>query len=128
MAIRQRHTKAEIAAKLDLADEMASQGKQHRDIARSLNVSLMTYYRWRKLRTTPVHAAPQPLRDAGQTAIVTERNSAEHVSPVEHEQSQIRDLQRENSRLRHLVTDLLLEKLELEERLSSGRVRMDGRT
>ena len=126
MAIRQRHGKAEIAAKLGLADEMASQGKQHSDIAKSLNISLMTYYRWRKLRTMPVDATPQPPRDGGHTGIVAERNSAGRASPIVHEQSQIRDLQRENSRLRHLVTDLLLEKLELEERLN-GRVRADGR-
>lgn len=125
MAIRQRHTQAEIAAKLDIADEMASQGKQHSDIAKSLNISLMTYYRWRKLRAAPDHSASQPARDAA--GIVTERHSAEHVAPVERERSQIRDLQLENSRLRHLVADLLLEKLELEERLN-GRIRMDGRT
>jgi hypothetical protein len=38
------------------------------------------------------------------------------ISP-EREQSQIRELQLENSRLRRLVTDLLLEKVKLEEGL-----------
>lgn len=115
----------EIAAKLDIADEMASQGKQHSDIAKSLNISLMTYYRWRKLRAEPVHAAPP--RAIERAGIVAERKPPEHASAAEHERSQIRDLQRENLRLRNLVTDLLLEKVELEERLN-GRIRMDGRT
>jgi putative transposase len=69
----------------------------------------MTYHRWRKARGTLVH--PPPLApDAERTDI-----------PIELEQmSQIRDLQLENLRLRRLVTDLLLEKVKLEERLSGS--------
>jgi len=44
-------------------------------------------------------------------------------NPPEREQmSQIRELQLENSRLRRLVTDLLLEKVKLEEDLGAGPV------
>lgn len=115
MATRRRHTKPEIAAKLGIADELASQGKLPGDIAKSLKISVMTYYRWRKLRTTIVHAAAQSARDAGHTD-----TRAERTSPIEREWSQIRNLQLENLRLRHLVADLLLQKVELEERLNGS--------
>jgi hypothetical protein len=39
------------------------------------------------------------------------------ISPEREQMSQIRELQLENSRLRRLVTDLLLEKVKLEEGL-----------
>jgi hypothetical protein len=108
MAMRHRHTESEIAAKLHLAGEMAAQGKLHGAIAKSLGISVMTYHRWRKAHGTLVHPTPRPARDAERTDI-----------PLEREQmNQIGDLQLENSRLRRLVTDLLLEKVKLEERLS----------
>jgi len=70
----------------------------------------MTYHRWRKARGTLVHQAPRSAHDPELAEI-----------PIEPEQtSQIRDLQLENSRLRRLVTDLLLEKVKLEERLSAN--------
>ena len=79
-----------------MAADMASQGRLHGDIAKSLGISLMTYHRWRKARGG-----------------LAKRSD---ISP-EREQSQIRELQLENSRLRRLVTDLLLEKVKLEEGL-----------
>jgi len=42
------------------------------------------------------------------------------ISPEREQMSQIRELQLENSRLRRLVTDLLLEKVKLEEGLHAG--------
>jgi len=94
---KHRHTTSEIATKLVMAEEMAAQGGLQGDIAKSLGVSVMTYYRWRKAR------AGRPANDA---------------IPRDHEQpSQIRDLQLENTRLRRLVTDLMLEKLQLEDSL-----------
>jgi putative transposase len=108
MAIRHRHSQSEIAAKLGVADEMTAQGMLHSNIAKSLGVSLMTYHRWRKARAS-VRLAPGPARDA------------ERGSSLEREQmGRIRDLQLENSRLRNLVTDLLLEKVKLTERLSGS--------
>ena len=47
---RRRHTGSEIATKLATADGMAARGVLHRDIARSLGISVMTYHRWRKAR------------------------------------------------------------------------------
>src|SRR5215468_6539898 len=104
---RQRHTAAEIATKLAMADDMAAQGRLHGDIARSLGVSVMTYHRWRKARGTLGRPVPRPATEAERIDIPVEREQA----------SQIKELQLENSRLRRLVTDLLLEKVKLEEDL-----------
>jgi transposase len=76
----------EIATKLAQANDLATQGKLQSEIAHTLGVSLMTLHRWRK-------APPRP-----QPALVATA-----------------ELQLENSRLRRLVTDLLLEKVKLEE-------------
>ena len=102
MATKKRHSKAEIATKLARANELATKGKLQSEIARTLGVSVMTLHRWRAalpapqptLRARPEMTEPDRTRDAdGRTA----------------------ELQLENSRLRRLVTDLLLEKIKLEE-------------
>ena len=111
---RHRHTESEIAAKLATADGMAAQGVLHRDIAKLLGISVMTYHRWRKARGATVRSMSRLAADAERAEI-----------PSDHEElGQIRELKIENSRLRRLVTDLLLEKLELEESLRGiSRVR-----
>jgi putative transposase len=106
---KRRHTASEIAEKLAVADDMAAQGTLHGDIAKSLGVSVMTYHRWRKARGTLARPAPRPVSEE-RIDILNER---EHTS-------QIRELQLENSRLRRLVTDLLLEKVKLEEGLQGS--------
>jgi putative transposase len=89
-----------------MADDMLAQGRLHSDIARSLGISVMTYHRWRKARGSLTLASSKP------AAIVTEHADGQQ----EREQmARIRELQLENSRLRRLVTDLLLEKVKLEE-------------
>jgi putative transposase len=107
---KHRHTASEIAKKLATADEMVAQGRLQGDIAKSLGISVMTYHRWRKARGALARATARPIAEAV------------HVDlPPEREQmSQIRELQLENSRLRRLVTDLMLEKVELEEGLGAG--------
>jgi putative transposase len=104
---RHRHTESEVAAKLTTADQMAAHGVLHRDIAKSLGISLMTYQRWRKARRATAHSLPQLIAGAERSAM-----------PVDREEiNQISELKIENSRLRRLVADLLLEKLELQENL-----------
>jgi len=103
---RHRHTESEIAAKLMTAGEMAARGVLHRDIARSLGISLMTYQRWRKARRASEHV-PQAVVNPGRMA----------ASVGCKEVSQISELKIENIRLRRLVADLLLEKLKLQESL-----------
>jgi len=105
MVTKRRHTGAEISAKLPIAGEMAAQGRLDGELAKSLGISLMTYHRWRKAHGTLVRPTAGLARDAERTEM-----------PIEREQmSQIRHLQLENSRLRRLATDLLLDKAKLEE-------------
>ena len=108
MAKRKRHTRLEIATKLAQANDLATQGKLQSEIARTLGVSVMTLHRWRKAPPGPrpafvaTHEAGQPFRA---------RRGGDRIAA----------LQLENSRLRRLVTDLLLEKIKLEEATKSQR-------
>ena len=106
---RKRHSKHEIDAKLQHADELAAQGKLHKDIARALGVSVMTFHRWRKARP-------------GSPAGGKDRRGLERIRRPEPETASLIDeLERENARLRMLVTDLLLERAKLEEALHMPR-------
>src|SRR5262249_35890630 len=98
MAKKKRHSRMEIATKLAQAIDLATQGKLQSEIARTLGVSVMTLHRWRD-----APRGPQPAHGVG------ERNGAGCRG------DRIAELQLENSRLRRLVTDLLLEKIRLEE-------------
>jgi putative transposase len=93
MAKHTKHSKAEIATKLAHAADLATQGKLQSEIARTLGISVMTLHRWRKLPS-----GSKGLSRIDQTL-----------------QTRIADLELENSRLRRLVTDLLIEKLKLQE-------------
>ena len=94
MTRKKRHSRVEIVSKLAQANDLATQGKLQSEIARTLGVSVMTLHRW--------HKAPPGPRTRGAANRITE-------------------LQLENSRLRRLVTDLLLEKVKLEETAQSQR-------
>src|SRR5262249_46899137 len=100
-----KHSKVEIAAKLAQANDLATQGKLQSEIAQTLGVSVMTLHRWRK--TLP--AVPKYANGSSQS----------DQAP----QTRLAELQLENSRLRRLVTDLLLEKIKLEEALAGRRPR-----
>jgi putative transposase len=106
---KKRHTPEEIAAKLRQADDMVNHGKLHSDVAKTLGVSIMTYHRWRKAR------AAAPARAPVSTAEPTGRPAGRDF------EGRIAELQLENSRLRKLVTDLLLEKVRLEETLGGKK-------
>jgi putative transposase len=81
-AMARRHSRVEVATKLARANDLARKGTLQSEIARTLGVSVMTLHRWRK--------GDEPnLRD-----------------------DRIAELQLEISRLRRLVADLLLVKLE----------------
>jgi putative transposase len=107
MAKKAKHSKAEIAAKLAQAGDLATQGKLQSEIARTLGVSVMTLHRWRKMSLPPRAAAVG----------LSEPSQLDRAPPG----SRIAELQLENSRLRRLVTDLLLEKMKLEEAFQAGR-------
>jgi putative transposase len=102
MAKKRRHSIAEITALLAQADGLTRQGKLQSEIARTLGVSVMTLHRWRK-------AVPEP----GQATNGASRSD-------QTQQTRIAELQLENSRLRRLVTDLLLEKMRIEEARQDG--------
>jgi putative transposase len=104
MAKKAKHSKAEIAAKLAQAGDLATQGKLQSEIARTLGVSVMTLHRWRKMSLAPRAASAEP--------------SQLDRAP---QPGRIAELQLENSRLRRLVTDLLLEKMKLEEAVELGK-------
>ena len=103
MTKKRKHPKAEIIALLGQANDLARQGKLQSEIARTLGVSVMTLHRWRK-------AVPEP----GQATNGASRSD-------QTQQTRIAELQLENERLRRLVTDLLLEKMRIEEAWQDGR-------
>jgi putative transposase len=106
---RKRHSAPEIAAKLHRADQMATDGMLQSDIARALGVSVMTYHRWRASRVASAKISDAP--------IVSARPQIARSLDREKD-GELERLQIENSRLRKLLTDLLLEKARLEETLS----------
>jgi putative transposase len=111
VAKKKRHSRADIATKLAQANDLATQGKLQSEIARTLGVSVMTLHRWRKVPTGP------------QTAFV----AAGHPDRTRGGRDRIAEFQLENSRLRRLVTDLLLEKIVLEEAIQSQKSPRNGR-
>jgi putative transposase len=114
MAKKKRHSRVEIASKLAQANDLATQGKLQSEIARTLGVSVMTLHRWRK-----APPGPQPAFVATYDTGPSDRTSAGG--------NRIAELQLENARLRRLVTDLLLEKIKLEEAAQSQKPPNDGR-
>jgi putative transposase len=106
---KSRYSADEIAAKLEEADAMSSRGAPQGEIARTLGISVMTYHRWRKAR--------QSLRQSTGNAVSDTVDMQAEDTQIER----ISQLQLENARLRRLVTDLLLEKMKLEESLEGGR-------
>ncbi len=107
-----RHAPAEIDSKLQRADELAAEGKTQREIIHALNVSLMTLHRWRRSRLS-LPGMQRKGRDADQPVSSRLRIMQ---TPT---QSRLDELKLENERLRRLVTDLLLEKINLEDQLRS---------
>ena len=85
-----RHSQEEISTKLNRVHMLTAQGKSLNDALKSIGVSRQTLYRWRQ-----EHVVDQP-------------------SPEER----LRELEAENEKLRRAVTDLILEKMAMEEALA----------
>jgi hypothetical protein len=98
-----KHSPQEISAKLHQGDKLAAEGKRQPEIARTLGVTVMTYHRWRKARAIQAATHNPPIQ-------------LQHDSKPDR----VRALQLENSRLRRLVTDLLLEKMQIVELLNGA--------
>jgi putative transposase len=105
---KKRHTSAEITTKLDEAATLGAQGRNQREIAQALGVSVMTFHRWRK-------AHPQTLLARASSEPQTRRIVPVPNLSESQRRGRIAELQLENSRLRRLVTDLLLEKMRIED-------------
>ena len=88
---RKRYTVEQIIGKLREAEVRLSQGETVPEVSRSLGVSEQTYYRWRK----------------------------EYGGLKLDQAKRLKELERENGRLRQAVADLTLDKLILKE-ASSG--------
>jgi putative transposase len=107
---KKRHSRAEIATKLAEANDLATQGKLQSEIARTLGVSVMTLHRWRKALL-------------GVQVAVVAPHSTGQPDGTRGADDRIVELQLEISRLRRLVTDLLLGKIKLEEAAQSQTIR-----
>lgn len=84
---RKHYTAEQIIKKLREAEVMVNQGKRVEEICRKLGVSDVTYYRWRK----------------------------EYGGMQVEQAKRLKDLEKENSRLKKLVADLSLDKAILKE-------------
>ncbi len=93
MARQKAHTPEEIVAKLRQAEVLIGQGKTVADAVRAIGVTEPTYYRWRT--------------EFGGLKLDQVRR--------------LKELERENARLRKAVSDLTLEKVILKE-AASGNV------
>jgi uncharacterized protein YjcR len=105
-SMRRRHRPDEITAKLHLAEKMVAEGRRQADIAKALDVSVMTYHRWRKM-------------DEIDPAV----EASERMAPLGKEGKGVPQLRTENTKLRRMVIDLLLEKIRLEETLQAQSTR-----
>ena len=84
---RKRYTAEEIINKLHEADVLQSQGKTISEVVRQLEISDMTYYKWRK----------------------------EYGGLRVDQAKRLKDLEQENSRLRKVVADLTIDNSILKE-------------
>ena len=90
MARKKAHTPEEVVAKLRQAEVLVGQGKTVADAVRAIGVTEPTYYRWR----------------------------AEFGGLKLDQVKRLKELERENARLRKAVSDLTLEKVILKEAAS----------
>ena len=81
---RKKHTQAQIIDKLRIAERLSAEGMNGADIARHLEVSEQSYYRWKKLY---------------------EGTDKPHLH-------RLRELERENEKLKRLVVNKELDQFE----------------
>ena len=89
---KKRHKPEEIVAKLRQVDVLVSQGQSVADAIRSIGVTEVSYYRWRR----------------------------EFGGLKTHQVRRMKELEAENARLRRAVADLTLDKLILKEAASGN--------
>ena len=84
---QKRYRPEEIIAKLREAEVLLGQGKKVPEVVKTIGISEVTYYRWRK----------------------------EYGGMDVSQAKRLKELERENARLRQAVSDLTLDKLILQE-------------
>jgi putative transposase len=89
---RKKYKPEEIVAKLRQVDVLVSQGRSVAEAVRSIGVTQFTYYRWRR----------------------------EYGGLKTDQVKRLKELEKENQRLRQAVSDLTLEKLILREAASGN--------
>ncbi len=89
---QKKHKPEEIVAKLRQVDVLVSQGQSVAEAVRTIGVTQFTYYRWRK----------------------------EYGGLKTNQVRRLKELEKENERLRRAVSDLTLEKLILREAASGN--------
>jgi putative transposase len=121
MARKKRYGAAEIEAKLQEVEALSAKGQTQAEISKALGISVMTIHRWRKMRqqAKPQQARPQQVKATPDAPTISRREGEPASSS-----SRISELELENARLRKLVTDLLLEKMRLED--DQGEFRAGG--
>jgi putative transposase len=89
---RKRYSVEQIIGKLREAEVLLSQGRSVKEVSRELGVTEQTYYRWRK----------------------------EYGGLKVSQARRLKELERENSRLKKAVADLTLDKVILKEALEGN--------
>ena len=89
---RKKHSAEEVIGKLREAEVLLSQGKKVAEVSRILGVTEQTYFRWRK----------------------------EYGGLKKDQARRLKELERENARLKKAVADLTLDKLILKEAASGN--------
>jgi putative transposase len=92
MAKRKRYTAEEIIGKLREAEVLLAQGQALPAVCRKLAIAQQTYYRWRK----------------------------EYGGLKINQAKRLKEMERENGRLRRAISDLTLDKLILKEALEGN--------
>ncbi|MCP3476604.1 transposase [Bradyrhizobium sp. CCGUVB1N3] len=101
-----KHSHQEIKLKLAQANELAGGGSSQVAICKTLGVSIMTLHRWRKLPLS---------KDEGQSSEGRNAGTSSPPPSIDEMRRALEEFAVENRRLRKLVTDLMLEKMKLEE-------------
>ena len=114
-----RHSAVEIASMVQQAEELMARGRSQADACKTLGVSVMTFHRWRKQEAARNSRTSEPVEAQ---VVGSASNSQDYAGgasdPQTSDESRIDELRLENNRLRRIVTDLLLEKMRIEEKLA----------
>jgi transposase-like protein len=106
-----KHSRHEILLKLEQAAELARAGRSQVEVCQALDISVMTFHRWRKLPLMPDEPTGVEALGPQKELLSVEQRllNAEQMTRL------VAELTIENRRLRKIVTDLLLEKTRMEE-------------